>query len=102
MQNCFILTSVIIASAAVSTAASINAPATVTPATVTMVVRSDPRTGRLVRSVAKTPRRAPEKAADPQIVLPAVTEPFPPALERLVNRIAKRHEVDGDLVRSVI
>jgi soluble lytic murein transglycosylase-like protein len=97
MGNCFILSSVIIASAAVGTAATVNGPATVT-----MVVRADARTGRLVRSVAKPAARAPEKGADPQITLPPVTRPFPKAFENLVNRIAERHEVDRDLVHSVI
>src|SRR5579863_554841 len=95
MRNCFILSSVIILSAAVAQAAPVNSPATVT-----LVVRADARTGRLVRSVSKTPVPLPKKTA-PQIELPPA-ESAPPAFESLVSRTADRHDVDRDLVHSVI
>src|SRR5579864_2388197 len=95
MRNCFILSSVMIASGAVSAAPSVNSAATVT-----LIVRADARTGRLVRSVAKTPRAVPKKAS-PQIELPPGVDSAPP-LQNLVDRIAERHDVDRDLVHSVI
>ena len=96
MKNCFILSSVIIASAAVLSAASVNSPATVT-----LVVRSDLRTGRLVRTVARGVRAKPEAAA-PQIELPPVSTEAPLSLAKLVDDIAERHAVDRDLVHSMI
>ena len=95
MRNCFILSSVIIATAAVSSAASTN-----TPATVTLIVRSDVRTGRLVRSVAR-PTAILSRKPNPQIELPASPEAAPP-FASLVDRMAEKHEVDRDLVDSVI
>ena len=96
MRNCFILTSVIIASATVSPAASVNSAAVVT-----LVVRSDARTGRLVRGIARPAISAPGKSS-PQIELPRVSEPAPSAFANLVDRIAQQHDVDRDLVHSVI
>ena len=95
MRICFILSSVIIATAAVSSAASTNAAATVT-----LIVRSDARTGRLVRGVAR-PASALSRKPDPQIELPASTE-APAAFASLVDRISEKHDVDRDLVNSVI
>lgn len=95
MRICFILASVIIATAAVSSAASTN-----TPATVTLIVRSDARTGRLVRGVVR-PASTVSRKPDPQIELPANTEP-PAAFAGLVDRISEKHDVDRDLVNSVI
>ena len=96
MRNCFILSSVIAASAAILSAASVN-----TAATVTLIVRADARTGRLVRSVARPARGKTEKAVT-QIELQASVESAPPALADLVDRIAERHDVDSDLVHSMI
>src|SRR5579864_8610074 len=96
MRNCFILSSVMIASGAVSAATSVNSAATVT-----LIVRADARTGRLVRSVAKPPRAVPKKAS-PQIELPPAVESGPPPLQNLVDSIAERHDVDRDLVHSII
>jgi soluble lytic murein transglycosylase-like protein len=59
------------------------------------------RTGRLVRSLARPARAVLEKAA-PQIELPASVESAPPALATLVDDIAQRHDVDRDLVHSMI
>jgi soluble lytic murein transglycosylase-like protein len=96
MKKCFILTSVIMASVAHLSAASIGSSA---PTTV--VVRSDMRTGRLVRSVAR-PARAVSGKPSPQGELPASAEPGPPGLTSLVDQIAGQHAVDGDLVHSMI
>ena len=70
-------------------------------AVVTLVVRSDARTGRLVRGVARPAISVPEKRA-PQIELPRISEPAPAAFANLVDRIAQQHDVDRDLVNSVI
>jgi soluble lytic murein transglycosylase-like protein len=59
------------------------------------------RTGRLVRSLARPGRSIPEKAA-PEIELPASVEAAPPALATMVDNIAQRHDVDRDLVHSMI
>src|SRR2546426_3995826 len=96
MRNCFILSSVILANAAVLPAASFN-----NPRGVTLVVRSDARTGRLVRSVAK-PSRVIAGKFDPQIEVPTASEDAPPPFASLVDSIAERHEVDSDLVHSMI
>jgi soluble lytic murein transglycosylase-like protein len=71
------------------------------PATVTLVVRSDMRTGRLVRTVARSVRPKPSAAA-PQIELPPAQTEAPLALAKLVDDIAERHSVDRDLVHSMI
>src|SRR5579864_4166172 len=95
MRKCFILTSVITASAVLS-AATVNQP----PAVI-VIVRSDMHTGRLVRSLARPARSVPEKPA-PQIELPPAVDAAPPALATLVDDIAQRHDVDRDLVHSMI
>jgi soluble lytic murein transglycosylase-like protein len=96
MRKCFILTSVITASAAFLSAATVSKPAPVI-----VIVRSDMRTGRLVRSLARPGRAVPEKAV-PQIALPASVEAAPSALATMVDDIAQRHDVDRDLVHSMI
>jgi soluble lytic murein transglycosylase-like protein len=97
MQKCFILFSLITTSVVASFAASASIPATVT-----MIVRSDVRTGRLVRGVVQPARAIPEKKSAAQIVLPPSEDTVPPAFRTLVDRIAERHSVDRDLVHSVI
>jgi soluble lytic murein transglycosylase-like protein len=84
------------ASAATLPAASLHSAPVIT-----LVVRSDARTGRLVRAVARRPRSAPEQAA-PQIELPDPGDNTQLALTHLVDRIAEKHQVDRDLVHSVI
>jgi len=96
MKNCFILSSVITAGGAILCAAPMSSPATVT-----LVVRSDARTGRLVRTVAHGVRPKPETAA-PQIELPPDPADTPMTLAKLVDAIAERHSVDRDLVHSMI
>ncbi len=67
----------------------------------TTVVRADPRTGRLVRSVLITPR-----AVSAVPVPPRVVEPHKPGrtlgLADYIEQIAGRYELDPLLVRSVI
>jgi soluble lytic murein transglycosylase-like protein len=96
MRKCFILSSVIIANAALLSAATVSKPAPVL-----VIVRSDMHSGRLVRSLARPVRPVPEKA-DPQIELPASAQAAPTALATLVDHIAQRHDVDRDLVHSMI
>ena len=96
MRKCFILSSVITASAVFLSAATVN-----NRAPVLVIVRSDMRTGRLVRSLARPARAVPEKATA-QIELPASVQAAPPALATLVDDIAQRHDVDRDLVHSMI
>jgi len=96
MQNCFILFSVTVA-----TAASLSAATVSNAVTVTLVVRPDARTGRLVRSVARSTRVKSETSA-PQIELPPAPADVPEAFARLVDEIAERHAVDRDLVHSMI
>jgi soluble lytic murein transglycosylase-like protein len=96
MRKCFILTSVITANAAFLSAATMGRPAAVI-----VVVHSDMRTGRLVRGLVRPARAVPEKMG-PQIELPASVEAAPRALATLVDQIAQRHDVDRDLVHSMI
>jgi len=96
MRKCFILSSVIIANAAHLSAASVNKSSAVM-----VVVRTDARTGRLVRAVTR-PARAIAETPAPQIELPPSAEPAPKDLAALVDQIAGRHDVDRDLVHSMI
>ncbi len=96
MRKCFILSSVIIANAALLSAATVSKLAPVL-----VIVRSDMHSGRLVRSLARPVRPVPEKA-EPQIELPASAQAAPTALATLVDHIAQRHDVDRDLVHSMI
>jgi soluble lytic murein transglycosylase-like protein len=96
MRNCFILSSVILATAAGLSAAALN-----NPSAVTLVVRSDVRTGKLVRSVVKPSRAVAWKSA-PQIEVPHAIEDTPRPYANLVDSIAERHDVDRDLVHSMI
>ena len=75
---------------------------------ITSVVRSDPRTGRLVRSVVVTPktvaqRAVPENLVAPRVVsAPAAVAPEPAPLQQTVERIAAQHELPAELLHSVI
>ena len=66
-----------------------------------VVVRADARTGRLVRSISRPVRALPEQTA-PQIELPPSVVSASPDLATLVDQIAGRHDVDRDLVHSMI
>jgi len=63
------------------------------------------RTGRLIRSVVRPPRRTPEKVpqkAAPQIELPPEPGDAASAFAKLVDEISARNAVDRDLVHSMI
>lgn len=64
---------------------------------VTTVVRADPRTGRLIRTVVVSPKAVPPKAAGS-----AAAPEKPPAVDEMVERTAKAYDVDPLLVHSVI
>lgn len=78
---------------------------------VTSVVRSDPRTGRLVRSVVVTPRTVTQRTVPEAVIAPrevdatapapAVT-PEPTGLDQAVALIAAQHALPPDLLHSVI
>ncbi|HKW96091.1 MAG TPA: lytic transglycosylase domain-containing protein [Bryobacteraceae bacterium] len=95
MKNCFILTLLITSSAAVSLAASAKAPA------VTLVVRAEPKTGRLVRRVVSSNYSAAAKSTATPPSSPTAKSAAP-ALQNLADQIAQRHNIDRDLVHSVI
>lgn len=77
-----------------SRAAEVNsAPATPTPVVhKTQVVRADPRTGKLVRSVVVSSKPVPAK----------VTRDTAADLNAIVEKAARAHEVDPLLVHSII
>jgi soluble lytic murein transglycosylase-like protein len=83
------------------------------PVRVTSVVRPDPRSGKLVRSVAVTPRavgsqRVAETVVTPRVVPPVSAAPESPAIEsataidQTVEQAAARHQLPAQLIHSVI
>jgi soluble lytic murein transglycosylase-like protein len=80
------------------------------PVKITSVVRSDPRTGRLVRSVVVTPKTVAQRSVPENVVAPRVVgpiEPAPPAeapaaLDQTVERIAEQNGLKPELLHSVI
>src|SRR5438552_10331796 len=95
MRFCSIMLSVMLASASISAAAPPAAHATVT-----YIVRTDVRTGRLVRTAVTPVRPAPK--ASPQIQIPETSGDATSSWQQVVHRIAQKHAVDSDLVDSVI
>src|SRR5712691_9230920 len=93
MRNCSIMIPVMLVSASIAAAA----PPT---AQVTYIVRTDIRTGRLVRSAAPSSR--PALKATPQIQIPETPSDPSSSWQQVVHRIAQKHAVDSDLVDSVI
>jgi soluble lytic murein transglycosylase-like protein len=69
-------------------------------AQVTYIVRTDVRTGRLVRSAAPAARPAPKTT--PQIQISESPADKTSGWQQVVHRIAEKHAVDSDLVDSVI
>lgn len=80
---------------------------------VTSVVRSDPRTGRLVRSVVVTPRTVTQRTVPETVIAPRVVDSGAPApapavaaepsgIDQTVERIAAQHALPADLLHSVI
>jgi hypothetical protein len=75
------------------------------PQQITRVVRADPRTGKLVRSVivtAKPVRRAADTPVEPRPVSPAMPELHPAGINEAVERIAASQSLSPQLVHSVI
>ena len=83
------------------------------PVHMTSVVRSDPKTGKLVRSVVVTAKPVAERKVSETVVAPRVVETAaPPAaaqpaalpanLQDAVNRIAGQHGLPPELLHSVI
>jgi soluble lytic murein transglycosylase-like protein len=84
------------------------------PPRVTTVIRPDPRTGRLVRSVVVAPKTVTEKTVAATVVSPRVVAPTPvnaPApeappppsgIDQAVERIAAEHSLPAELLHSVI
>jgi soluble lytic murein transglycosylase-like protein len=70
------------------------------------VVRSDPRTGKLVRSVVVSPKRVSAAVAAPRVSTPAPAAgpapAVPAALDRTVREIAALHSLSPQLLHSVI
>jgi soluble lytic murein transglycosylase-like protein len=80
------------------------------PQRITSVVRTDARTGKLVRSIVVTPRPATGRVAAgtvnaPRVVAPAVpkSQPAAPkAIDEAVDQIAARQSLAPELIHSVI
>jgi len=84
---------------------------TAAPRRITSVVRADPRSGRLVRSVIVTPKTVGQRpvaanVVEPRVVTPAPPDATPPAapsgIDEAVDRIAGRHSLPPELLHSVI
>jgi soluble lytic murein transglycosylase-like protein len=79
---------------------------------ITSVVRSDPRTGRLVRSVVVTPKTVGERTVTATVVAPRAVSATLPApepeaaaptgIDAAVEKIAAQHSVPAELLHSVI
>jgi len=87
------------------------------PVRMTSVVRSDPRTGKLVRSVMVNPRPAAGHTVEGTVVAPRVVSstpaparaaagapqaPRPAAIDEVVDRVAARESLPPQLIHSVI
>lgn len=86
------------ATLAIAASAFAEAP----PRRITTVVRSDARSGRLVRSVVVTPKvisaQTMPSAVEAVLSAPAATS----GMETMIDRIAEEQAVEGPLVHSVI
>ena len=73
---------------------------------VTTVIRSNPRTGKLVRSVVVTPKSNPaERPIEVPVAPPPVSEestPAPTVFDAAVERVAAEHSIPASLIHSVI
>ncbi len=108
LSSCFKLIGIpVLAASAIWAADAAGAPRRITS-----VVRADPRTGRLVRSVIVTPKPVAARAVAETVVAPrvvsdaALAPPPPPALPRaiddLVDQAAARNGLQPQLIHSVI
>jgi soluble lytic murein transglycosylase-like protein len=108
MRFCFILASGLLAGFALQ-----GADAPPAPKRSTSVVRTDPRSGRLVRSVIVTSRTVAVKPVAETVIAPRVVgsgtlepppavEPPPTGIDEAVERIAAQYSLKPDLLHSVI
>lgn len=115
LRFCFGLGWAVLAAAAVWGAdGTAGSEAARRPVKVTSTVRSDPRTGRLVRSVVVTAKPVTERKVAENVVAPRVVTPVEPAnpaprpaaapsdFHEAVDRIADRHGLSPELLHSVI
>lgn len=114
LRFCFGIGWAVVVSAALWGADGVSGTATARrPVKVTSTVRSDPRTGKLVRSVVVTAKpvaehRVSENVVAPRVIAPAdATAPDAPAappsnIQEAVDRIADRHGLSPELLHSVI
>ncbi|MGC8794520.1 MAG: lytic transglycosylase domain-containing protein [Bryobacteraceae bacterium] len=97
MRLCLISTALALAAATPLAAANAGER----PSRLTLVVRADPRTGRLVRAPVVNPRPVQATAVQPRVV-----EPRRPAavlgLEDYIEEVAARYNLDPVLVQAVI
>lgn len=115
LRFCFGLSWVALTAAALWCAdGTANSQTAARPVKITSTVRSDPRTGKLVRSVVVTAKPVAERRVTENVVpsraVPSV-EPSAPApepaappsnLQEAVDRIADRHGLSPELLHSVI
>ncbi len=67
----------------------------------TLVVRADPRSGRLVRAAVVQPRPVRSVPVEPRVIEPGRLS-WLPDLENFIEQMAARYELDPLLVRAVI
>jgi soluble lytic murein transglycosylase-like protein len=102
MRICFILIASVLMARAGDTGS--------TARQVTSRVQSDPRTGRLVRSIVVTPKPVASQRVAETVVTPRVVTPVEPAAEKAapssideaVEQIAERNSLRPELIHSVI
>lgn len=110
MRLCFIIA---LGGLAATSAAGADAPEQ--PRRITSVVRSDPRTGKLVRSMVVTAKSVGEKSVTSKVVASRVITPAAPAvapaadrapvskgIDETVEAIAAKQAVPPELIHSVI
>jgi len=84
-----------------------------TPRRITSVVRPDPRTGKLVRSVVVTPRMVSERTVPETVIAPRVVTPVSPVatppgveqattIEQTVEQVAAQNDLRPELLHAVI
>src|SRR5579872_1611974 len=82
------------------------------PTRMTSVVRSDPRTGKLVRSLVVSARVVNQRSIEPSVIAPravapaasapAPETPVPSGINELVASIAAEHSLPPQLIHAVI
>ena len=115
LRFCFGIAWAALATASLWGADGIAGPETARrPVRITSTVRSDPRTGKLVRSVVVTAKPVAERRVTENLVTPRVITPVevsasspepegvPGNIQDAVDRIADRHGLSPELLHSVI